>query len=208
MSEWSVPQGMTPQDNPGQPKDGVGALIKMVRDNATEMRDRFNNLLKQAGIRVEPDLVRFTGAVRIEGTLSLPAGIIDNDALASPVTFAGNAGNLTSTPPPLSWATACTANLTVPDWAGQGVVMATGSIAGTTGAVDGASIMGRIVIAGDGGVVEARYIRVSDSDTIPVMHQFTFDPAGTTVNVTLQWMASDTMIGGAAQLVAIGVFGR
>jgi cytoskeletal protein CcmA (bactofilin family) len=32
----------------------------------------------------------FSGAVHIEGTLSLPAGIIDNDALASPVTFLGD----------------------------------------------------------------------------------------------------------------------
>jgi len=57
---WSVPSGMTPQDNPGQPKDGIGELVKRVRDNAVEMRDRFNNLLKQAGIRARPGMVTST----------------------------------------------------------------------------------------------------------------------------------------------------
>src|SRR5450756_2083678 len=85
MSEWAVPSGMTPQDNPGQPKPGIAEYAKRIHDNAVEMRDKFNNLLKNAGIRVEPDLVRFTGAVRIEGTLDLPAGIIGNDALANPI---------------------------------------------------------------------------------------------------------------------------
>ena len=85
MSEWSVPSGMTPQDNPRQPKDGIGDLIGRFQAFKIEVRDKFNNLLKAAGIHVEPDLVRFTGAVRIEGTLDLPAGIIGNDALTSPV---------------------------------------------------------------------------------------------------------------------------
>jgi len=69
MSEWSVPAGMTPQDNPGQPKDGIGALVKRVRDNATEMRDRFNNLLKQAGMQVEPGRIIAAGGKIIGGDL-------------------------------------------------------------------------------------------------------------------------------------------
>jgi len=76
MSEWAVPSGMTPQDNPGQPKPGIAEYAKRIHDNAVEMRDKFNNLLKNAGIRVEPDLVRFTGAVRIEGTLDLGNGLV------------------------------------------------------------------------------------------------------------------------------------
>ena len=111
MSEWSPPAGATPQDYPKQSRPGSGSddLIARFRAFQVEVRDRFNNLLKQAGIRVEKDLVRFTGAVditstthiggtldvdaaatfggavAITGTLDLPAGIINNDALASPV---------------------------------------------------------------------------------------------------------------------------
>ena len=129
---------MTPQDNPGQPKDGIGALVKRVQDNAREMRERFNNLLKQAGIRVEPDLVRFVGAVDITstthiggtldvdadatfggamavtGTLSLPAGIIDNDALAHPLTQDSDWGTTSNFPITSTWTERASATIVVP----------------------------------------------------------------------------------------------
>src|SRR5665647_2889728 len=81
--EWAVPSGMTPQDNPGQPKDGIGALVKRVRDNAVEMRDRFNNLLKQAGIRARPGMVTsldFDGDGVDLGTQGWMLGAVDGGA--------------------------------------------------------------------------------------------------------------------------------
>lgn len=54
MSEWAVPSGMTPQDNPRQPKDGIQDLVQRFTAFRVEVRDKFNNLLSQAGIRVRP----------------------------------------------------------------------------------------------------------------------------------------------------------
>lgn len=78
---------------PRHPRDGVERLVEEVRALRREVSELRNNLLKQAGMSVEPDLVRFGGAVAIEGTLSLPAGIIDNDALANPMTFRSTWGS-------------------------------------------------------------------------------------------------------------------
>lgn len=87
MSEWTPPAGATPQDFPGQPRDGVAALVQRTRDAALEMRDRFNNLLKNAGIRVEP------GKLIIEGDLEVPNGSIKNAYLESPFVGASGIGN-------------------------------------------------------------------------------------------------------------------
>ncbi|HZK60056.1 MAG TPA: hypothetical protein VFC59_09380 [Cryobacterium sp.] len=125
MSEWSVPSGATPQDYPRQPRDGIGDLVARFHAFQVEVRDRFNNLLKQAGIRVEKDLVRFVGAVRIEGTLSLPAGIIDNDALASPVVPAPFYAAASNFAVPNAWTTALEHSLTTPAGFTQAVVIAT-----------------------------------------------------------------------------------
>lgn len=73
------------------PRDGVERLVNEVRALRREVSELRNNTLKQAGVRVEEERLRIesellvTGDTRIEGTLSLPAGIIDNDALANPV---------------------------------------------------------------------------------------------------------------------------
>lgn len=67
--------------------DGVRQLVDRIRSLEREVGEMRSSLLRQAGMSVEPDLVRFGGAVAIEGTLSLPAGIIDNEALAKPVLY-------------------------------------------------------------------------------------------------------------------------
>ena len=124
MSEWAVPSGMTPQDNPRQPKDGIQALVQQFHAFRVEVRERFNNLLQQAGIRVEKDLVRFVGAVRIEGTLDLPAGIIGNDALTSPVVPAPFYAASSNFAVPNSWTAALEHLLTTPAGFTQCVVIA------------------------------------------------------------------------------------
>jgi len=110
MNEWSPPAGATPQQyTGGKDPDGSVQLADAIAKIRTTLGDLPHHLLEQAGIRVEQDLVRFTGAVditstthiggtldvdadatfggavAITGTLDLPAGIINNDALASPV---------------------------------------------------------------------------------------------------------------------------
>ena len=62
MSEWSPPAGATPQDYPKQSRPGSGSddLIARFRAFQVEVRDKFNNLLKQAGIRARPGMVTST----------------------------------------------------------------------------------------------------------------------------------------------------
>src|SRR5665647_1280730 len=114
MSEWSVPAGMTPQDNPGQPKDGIGALVKRVQDNAREVRERCNNLRGRAGIKAVVGGLRILGFLQSDdfdgdldtgdagttgwamnasrvaiGELFLRPGSLGNDALTHPVIYDG-----------------------------------------------------------------------------------------------------------------------
>jgi hypothetical protein len=212
MSEWTPP-GASSSDFPSQPTSGIDALLRRVDSIKRELDDATNNLLKSAGMSVEPGRLTVnsellvTGATRIEGTLSLPAGIIDNEALASPVTFAGNTGSLLTTPPPATWTIAASAPLTVPAWAGSGVVLATGWVQGQTGGAASA-LYGYITIAGDGGEISLANLAPGEAQSQPVIHQRTFDPTGTTVTVNLYWQASSPMIGGAAYISAIGMFGR
>jgi len=115
MNEWSPPAGATPQQyTGGKDPDGSVQLADAIAKMRAVLSDLPHHLLEQAGIRVEQDLVRFVGAVditstthiggtldvdadatfggamAITGTLSLPAGIIDNDALTSPIVYASN----------------------------------------------------------------------------------------------------------------------
>lgn len=190
------------------PEEPMAAMWRTIE----ELRHRLDQIgsadvLTTAGIHAQPGRFIVAGDLSIDGTLTADQ-VIDNSALKSPVTFAGNSGKLQSTAPPGTISLACSADLTVPDWAGFGVVMAVGSIAGTTGA-SGASLIGNIAIAGDVGDVVSRYVPAGESETLPVLHQRTFDPSGTTVSVELWWRGSPAVFaGGSAYLAAIGVFGR
>lgn len=90
MDEWSTP---TTSDTPHGPRDGVQELLARLTKAIRDAEDMRNNLLKTAGLSVsEAGLtigseLLVTGNTRIEGTLSLPAGIIDNEALANPITL-------------------------------------------------------------------------------------------------------------------------
>ena len=101
VDAWTGPTARSSQ-TPGQPTDGIDALLRKFEAIKTELSDATNNLLKAAGVRVEPGTLRILdnlavdgsatfagdteigGNARITGTLSLPAGIIDNEALANP----------------------------------------------------------------------------------------------------------------------------
>lgn len=104
VDAWTAPVP-TSSEYPRQATNGVDALVDRIDRSMNELREMRNNLLSTAGIKVTPEGLTVersldvngellvTGATRIEGTLSLPAGIIDNEALANPVTFASNFGD-------------------------------------------------------------------------------------------------------------------
>lgn len=85
---------------------GEDAIIRRIEKLERRIRELSGqDPFKPAGIEVEPNLVRVVGDFEttgdttiggnaaITGTLSLPAGIIDNEALASPLTQRSNYGN-------------------------------------------------------------------------------------------------------------------
>lgn len=89
-----------PQEFKREPINGFDALLDVIRRQGRELKESTSNLLGSAGIRLKPgrmiveqslDVVgdlTATGNTVIGGTLSLPAGIIDNDALTNPLTTA------------------------------------------------------------------------------------------------------------------------
>jgi len=100
-------QGPGRQNDPGAFAD----LAQQLQRIRGELNDVGSAILRAAGIRVSPESMTiertlevlgsldvsgnatFSGDMRIEGTLSLPAGIIDNDALSNPIEFVDAAGN-------------------------------------------------------------------------------------------------------------------
>ena len=105
----------SPQQFPYKGSDGITQVLDVIERQKRELDEMRNNLLKTAGISVEPNRVRFTGDVRIEGTLSLPAGIIDNDALANPVEFGSDWGSAGSFALPNAWTEQASCSILVPD---------------------------------------------------------------------------------------------
>lgn len=74
----------------------IGDLVPPGEDGMVRRIERIERQLKElgaqdplstAGVEVEPGVFRIVGNAQITGTLSLPAGIIDNDALANPIQF-------------------------------------------------------------------------------------------------------------------------
>lgn len=70
----------------------------------------------------------FTGNVRIGGTLELPAGIINNDALASPIFTASGYGDAYGFAVPAGEATIATATIPIPDGYTKATVTGIGAI--------------------------------------------------------------------------------
>ena len=96
MSNWAPPSA---QEYPAQPSTAVDALMNRIRKLEGLVAELTKGSpLRQAGMGVSPGQVDFDGNVviggdmSITGTLSLPAGIIDNAALTSPAEFARTGG--------------------------------------------------------------------------------------------------------------------
>lgn len=112
MADDFTPPGRS-EDYPAHPQ-GLGVLTEQLRDLRTTLADLPHGLLRQAGISVEPDTIRFGGNVAIEGTLSLPAGIIDNDALSNPLVSDTDETGVNNYAITTSVAVRATINFTVP----------------------------------------------------------------------------------------------
>lgn len=91
-----------------------------------------------------------TGATIIDGTLSLPAGIIDNDALTSPANFAVANGASSGIAFGVTQVTMAADTLTVPSGYSRALVMMTASVGGTSPA-GGGNLYGFPRIAGVAG---------------------------------------------------------
>lgn len=74
--------------------DPFASLVRDIADLRRRIDDSTAQVLRMAGLRAEPGALlvegalNVTGPMTVGGTLSLPAGIIDNDALANPVAVA------------------------------------------------------------------------------------------------------------------------
>lgn len=161
---------------PGRDND-PNDLVRMahrIRDIKRDVNDLTSNVLRMAGLRAEPDLLRMLGELVVEGdltvsgtqtvsgslevtgdtviggTLSLPAGIIDNDALASPVVpvmFSAIASGAVLAAAP-AWTTVVSATVDVLDGFTKAVVVAITAAQISGGPVGTSS---RVVVGGTGG---------------------------------------------------------
>lgn len=74
---------------PGSQFPSDDALIRRIQDLERDMRElRAANPFAPMGMKPVAGGVNITGDLAVTGTLSLPAGIINNDALANPITIA------------------------------------------------------------------------------------------------------------------------
>ena len=96
IDAWSGPTP-TPQQFPANEPNGIHKLLNKIKALELQIKESTSNLLGTAGIRltqlgmfIDSSLtvggsLDVTGPMVVGGTLSLPAGIIGNDALTSPV---------------------------------------------------------------------------------------------------------------------------
>lgn len=140
--------------------------------------------------------------------LTLRAGIVGNDALANPVAFAGNKGSVNAVLPPTSYGTACTADLTIPSWAGSVVVMATASISATSSGSPGGAVIGDILIDGAAGDSDVLTLAAGASGNFAVLAQRTYTATPPTISVSLSWYRQNAIAGAGARLIAVAIVGR
>lgn len=138
------------------------------------------------GLTIASELL-VTGATRIEGTLSLPAGIIDNDALANPVKPErfGGVGNSFGVN---GWTTVASAAVTVPDGFTKCVVAATGFYRAQNNSTAGGYLAGRVLINGTPGEQSSKQVSagLGQQDTATADALLSGLASGQTIPVTVQ----------------------
>lgn len=141
IDAWTGPTP-TPQQFPANEPDGIRKLLGKIKDIETNLREVTSNLLRTAGIRLSPAGMTIDSDLAITGTLSLPAGIIGNDALTSPVVPQSVYGYVSNFAITTTGTTIRTITITVPVGFTSAVVSVTGRVFGvnpnTTGGSNGA----------------------------------------------------------------------
>ena len=88
IDAWSGPTP-TPQQFPANEPNGIRALLDRINAIGLQVKEATSNLLQTAGIYLSPTGMTIDSNLALTGTLSLPNGIINNDALTSPVVAQG-----------------------------------------------------------------------------------------------------------------------
>lgn len=130
MSEVS-PEDMTAEWKGGVTKDrqGLGWLANRLNKLQHDL-DQLKGAapLTQAGITVTPEGLIVDRNLTVTGTLSLPVGIIDNEALAAPVEFSNGFGNADAFAVPVDETTITSMTFTVPAGYTEAIVVALGTV--------------------------------------------------------------------------------
>ena len=169
IDAWSGPTP-TPQQFPHHEQNGIRKLLDKIAALELRIKESTSNLLRTAGIRltklgmfIDSSLtvggsLDVTGPMVVGGTLSLPAGIIDNAALASPVIPESVYDIATNFGLTISYVTKTSVTVEVPAGFTKAVVAMVGRVFAynpntTGGGGDGADYLyGRVTIAGVAGV--------------------------------------------------------
>lgn len=128
---------------------GGGLIVKGGQIEVQDASGAMQALLDDSGIDVDGTL-HVSGNTVIDGTLSLPAGIIDNDALANPVSAATfTASSVLSLTFTNAYQSFLTKNIPVPAGFTEAVVMATVVATGIASSSSPATAECRAVIGGN-----------------------------------------------------------
>ena len=152
IDAWSGPPP-TPQQFPPNEPNGIRKLLDKIKAVELQVKESTSNLLRTAGIYLTPAGMTIDSNLAITGTLSLPAGIIDNDALANPTAFGANGTSAFNFA--LSTTSTAEASMTIPIPAGftRALVHATvnASVENTSAVYDYFYVRANISAPGSGG---------------------------------------------------------
>lgn len=119
----------------GQMPPGDDALIRMIQDLQRDVRElKAQDVLRTAGLIAAPNQLTVqgeldvTGPMVVGGTLSLPAGIIDNAALAHPLYVAFGTNSQSNFAVGTSFGDVAVAPVTIPAGFNSAVVMVFGKV--------------------------------------------------------------------------------
>lgn len=110
--------------------DPFASLAKQLADLRRQIDDATAQVLRMAGLRAEPDLLRVLGSLVVEGDLSVPNGSIDNDALANPVAFGRAGGGVSVASVPASATALTDYTIVAPAGYSQAIMMVVGTLSG------------------------------------------------------------------------------
>ena len=153
----------TPQRFPANEPNGIRKLPDKIAALELRIKESTSNLLGTAGIRltqlgmfIDSSLtvggsLDVTGPMVVGGTLSLPAGIIDNDALTSPVMADATADSVSGAATGTTSTVQTTLYFTVPAGFTQALVVSTSGVMGRNSTAITDYIYTQAVVNGVGG---------------------------------------------------------